>query len=66
MATQNEDENEDSKLILTLKETWNNPIGKFSIIALAGLGGVAFSGLVLRVAAYALNGYKDYRDAAKR
>ncbi len=66
MATQNEDEKEDPKLILILKETWNNPIGKFGIIALAGLGGVAFSGLILRVAAYALNGYKDFKEAAKR
>ncbi len=45
---------------------WANPAGRTLIILAAGLVGLGLLGVGFRVAAFTMNGYKDYAAAAKR
>ncbi len=45
---------------------WANPVGRALIITAGGIVGFGLLGVAFRVAAYTMNGYKDYAAAAKR
>ena len=52
--------------ISVIKDVWSNPIGKIAFTAVGVLGLIAASGVLFKVAAFAMNNYKDLAAASKR
>ncbi len=49
-----------------LKKVWDNPIGKIGITAVSIVGITLFIGGLLKVGAFTVGAYKDFRDVNKR
>lgn len=58
--------NFDNPVDIFIKQAWETIPGMITISAVAILGTAGFIGIAFRVGAYVMNGYKDFKQAAKR
>lgn len=49
-----------------LQQAWGNPVGKAVIITAGTLTIIGLAGFSLKILAFSVNGYKDFKSALKR